>query len=302
MGKVIDSAPTKTDIKRLRSCASASTSRSVTGAGTRVFALWKQDGHFYPGTVHSLQSRSKYRVKFDDGTEDEVDISRMRLNGLRAGDNIILMDTNETATVVDDTRIEFDGTIEVEFYNGKELQRMDVEIACVRIAARTISSKWEDRLLTPDCIVTTIRPKVLKHTPSLSRLSITSSISNNDYRRKSLLKTGIAITLTPKYGNQQGDRAKLVKIIKSNGGTVIDDWFSLIRMEGDFSRSNKQWVAHAKDVKWIGKQSIQRIFLVANDFSAKPKYLVALALGIPCLSLEWLLDSAKSVGFRFDHY
>jgi hypothetical protein len=302
VGKPLDAAPVDREARRLRSFASASSSRTAAGPATRVFALWKQDGHFYSGTVHSLQSGTKYLIKFDDDTEDEVDILRLRLNGLRKGDSVILAATNVTAIVVDDTRLVSNEIIGVEFYNGQGLlEPVDVETSGIRIAARTIYSKWGDRVLTPEAIVTTVRQKLLKREPSPSKVSISSTVSDKDCRRKSLLRTGIAITLTPKYDSQQGDRETLTSIIKNSGGTVIDDWFSVIRMDGDYSRTNKQWVAHAKDVRWVGRPSIQRIFLLADDFNAKPKYLTALALGIPCLSLDWLHDLAQSVNFLFDN-
>jgi DNA repair protein Crb2 Tudor domain/BRCA1 C Terminus (BRCT) domain len=285
--------PLEGDSKRLRSFTS-STVNGFSESPTKVFALWTQDNHYYSGIVHSLRSGTKYLVKFDDGTDAEVAISAMRRNGLRTGDNILfVVDTRlEKARVVDDARIDSTGVITVEHYNGYQLEQTDVEANSVSIAARTIQNQWKDRVLTPDSIVTQVRQRQLKRTPSPSKASFSEI---NTGSGKSLLKTGIAITLTVKYNNAQGDKARLASIISNNGGTVIDDWFSVVDDGGKYSRNKKQWVAHGKDVKWVGKPSIERIFLLANDFSSKPKYLVALALGIPCLSLDWLHDTVKSV-------
>jgi hypothetical protein len=292
VAKRAESAPLERNTRALRSLAAASTSRMINGQATRVFALWKADGHFYPGTIHSFQGGTRYLVKFDDNTDDEVDILRMRANGLRVGDNIILVRRNEKAKVVDDSRLDSEGIIGAEFHNGDGLERIDVGTASIRIAARTISSQWADRMLDHDSIVTKIRQKPLKHSPS--KLSLASTTSG---RGRALLKTGIAISLSPKYDNQQGDREKLESLIQSNGGSVIGEWFSVISMNGVYSQSNKRWVAYGQDIEWIGKASLERIFLLADDPCYKPKYLIALALGIPCLSLNWLHDVLKMVSF-----
>ena len=56
---------------RLRSVVSSATTRVAGGHATpqRVFALWKQDGYYYSGIIHSIEVGDKYdsEVKFHDG-------------------------------------------------------------------------------------------------------------------------------------------------------------------------------------------------------------------------------------------
>jgi thiamine monophosphate kinase len=43
------------------------------------------------------------------------------------------------------------------------------------------------------------------------------------------------------------------------------------------------------------KNDIHQVFLVSDAPNAKPRFLTALALGIPCLSVEWLKALSSSV-------
>ena len=277
--------PTTRESNRLRTHSS--------GVGTRVFAYWKQDGHYYSGTVHSHVSGTKYVVKFDDATDDEVDILRMRLNELRVGDHIILISSKQAATVVDVDRLRSEGVVGAEYHDGEEFVQTDVRHSGIRIAVRAITSQWKDRGLTNAAIDTTLKPKPLKPTPSPSKVSILSSTSNRGSRSKALSKIGIAVTLSPGHENWEAEKQRLVSSINANGGMVIDDWFAVIRMDGKFSNDGKRWTINSTEVKWAGKGNLQQIFLVADDASQKPKYLLALALGIPCLSVNWLTDQVN---------
>lgn len=81
--------------------------------------------------------------------------------------------------------------------------------------------------------------------------------------------------------------------IKHTGSTVFDDWGSIIKMEGRHSNANHRWVIEKSDVSWTGSDDIERVFLLADDANQKPKFLIALALGIPCVHVSWLHDSVS---------
>lgn len=279
--------------KRLRS--GNSNSRLITDPATRVFALWKQDSHYYSGVVHSHVGSSKYLVKFDDGTEDTVDMTKMRHSELRAGDDVILVADNRKAKVKEVPTGR--STIMVEVDDGEELEAFDAEVSDIRIAARTISKLWEDRQVSFDTIIPVIAPRSLKSTPSPSKTSFISAKSEKTGRSRALYKTGFVVTLSVGNDNWEQQKDSVMLAIKNNGGTVVDDWSQIISMEGKHSNTNKRWVAFAKDAKWIGQDNLERVFLLADDANQKPKYLIALALGIPCLSLEWLHDAVNKVRY-----
>lgn len=280
--------------KRLRPIVP--TSRALTTqSATRVFALWRQDGHYYSGTIHSLQAGTRYLVKFDDDTEDHVDISKLRQCELRVGDAVILGHGDLRGTVVDVSQME-SGSVRVEIDDGSDLISSDYDIQDIRVAARAILSHWKDRNLTADHIVTIVRPKSRLLTPSPSKMSLMSATSVK--QKKPFTKTGFVVTLT--VGNKNPERMKdnVMLAIKHNGGTVIDDWSNIFSMEGVHSQSNKRWTASQENFKFRPKpelEGLERVFLLADDYNQKPKYLMALALGIPCLSHEWIRDDYTQI-------
>ncbi|KAI0933134.1 hypothetical protein AcV7_004695 [Taiwanofungus camphoratus] len=290
--KVSMTTPLTRTSKRVKT--SSSISKGGDPTATRVFALWKQDGHYYAGTIHSLitSSPARYLIKFDDGTEDTVDISKLRLCKLSVGDHIILIEDGQKAEVVDDKRFDAENTVTVQVDNGDELELLETQLQDVRIASRTLLSEWKNRTLTVDAVTPVVRPKALKSSPSPSNLTLGSAGSINR-GRKLLAKTGLVVTLSLGNSNWEKEKDRLMQAIKNNGGTVIDDWSHIFTMEGTHSQNNKRWVVLKETVKWTGRDDIGRVFLLSDDANQKPKFLMALALGIPCLSIEWLQQTVN---------
>lgn len=276
------SAPSTRAVKSLRPIASTSRALTVQPA-TRVFALWRQDGHYYSGTVHSLHAGTRYLIKFDDDTEDQVDITRIRRCELRVGDAVILGHGDLRGTVVDVSRMD-SGTVRVEINDGSDSY---CDIQDIRVAARAILYHWKDRTLTADSIVTIVQPKPLQATPTPSILMSATSAR----QKKPFTKTGFVVTLTVGNKNPEQMKDDVMLAIKHNGGTVIDDWSNIFCMEGVHSQSNKRWTTSQESFKFKPRpefEGLERVFLVADDYNQKPKFLVALALGIPCLSYDWM--------------
>ncbi|KAH7919016.1 hypothetical protein BV22DRAFT_1108220 [Leucogyrophana mollusca] len=271
-----------------------STSRAASEPATRVFALWKQDGHYYSGTVHSQQSPSstRYLIKFDDGTEDSVDISKMRQCQLMLGDNVILIEGNVKGKVVGVYQFDSDGVVQVQVDDGANLSTSDVEVQDLMIASRTLMSQWKERMLDAESIVPLIRPKMLQASPSPSKLSMLSAASVKG-GGKSLSKTGFVITLSVGSRNPEQAKDGIMLDVKNKGGVVLDDWSSVFSMQGTHSSGNKRWVAAQKDLHWLMKDGVERVFLLSDDSNQKPKFLMALALGIPCVSVEWVRGPPK---------
>ena len=274
---------------RLRSAVSNTASRAVADHATRVFALWKQDGHYYSGIIHSIEVGDKYMVKFDDGTTAVVNIDQMRRCELHVGDDVLVANRTRGSKVVnvdkatnDFVTINLDDDI------------VDFEIRDIRIAHKTIAYTWRDRALSADAIVATVKPT--KPSPSPSKLSVTSVPPVRGYRKKVLAKTGLIVTLSAANGNWEKDKEDVMNGVKNSGGFVIDDLSAVVQMEGQHSMNNNRWVIEKADAHWIGSIEIERLFLLADDPNQKPKFLIALALGIPCLSTTWLRDSVDCVG------
>lgn len=278
---------------RLRSAVSSTATRAIGGHATRVFALWKQDGHYYSGIVHSIEVGDKYMVKFDDGTTAAVNIDQMRRCELHVGDDVLVANRTRGSKVVNVDRLADDFvTINLDD------DRVDFEIRDIRIAHKTIAYTWKDRVLSAETIVATV--KSTKLSPSPSKLSVTSVPAVRGYRKKVLAKTGLIVTLSATNGNWEKDKEDIMNGVKNTGGFVVDDLSTVVRMEGQHSMGNNRWVIEKADAYWIGGDEIERLFLLADDPNQKPKFLIALALGIPCLSTTWLHDSVDCVSLTND--
>lgn len=269
---------------------SSSTIRAGSQGATRVIALWKQDSYFYPGTVHSMVSESppRYRINFDDGTCDIVDLAKMRLCDLRPDDHVLLAGGTSRYAVVEVSSCGPEGNVTLEWDDSHEVEQMVVEVKDIRIASRTLQSEWKDRMLDVSSVSPIIQPKPsVKNTPPPSRASVVSTGSSRNGSRL-FAKTGFIVTMSPGNRNWEQDKDRLISIIKVNGGVVIEDWLEIFSMEGTHYRENKRWTARSEDVKWIERKDVEKVFLLSDDASQKPKYLIALALGIPCVSIDWL--------------
>ena len=275
--------------KRLRSAVSSTRGLTAEPA-TRVFALWKQDGHYYSGVVHSRGLKNKHLVKFDDGTEDEVELKNMCRRELLVGDRVITTQDNIKRVVSDVSHADSHGWFKLEFDNGEAVSTLQVGFGDIRIANRTIRSQWKERAVALENIVSLVKPKPpVDTTPS--KHSVISTTSGKAQRE--LFKTGFVVTINPKNEEPIQTKDEAMRAIKQHGGLVIEDWSSVFTMEGKHSQSNKRWVAKPQDFRWKSEANLDRVFLLSDDAHQKPKFLLALALGIPCLSFEWLTREGK---------
>lgn len=286
--------------KRLKSAGST---MSRLGA-TRVIAQWKQSNLWYSGIIHEHLSGNTYTVKFDDGLEESVSTEHMRSNNLRAGDLVRFGKKNKDFKVVKVNHKSNVATI--DFGDGKD----DVEFKDIGIPTRIINSAWQDRLLDHRTVVPVIRnvDVKVKPTPSPSRstasfLSLNTNAKGPRQSYKFLQKVGLIVTLGSNTNDRTEDgksRSDILSAVRDSGGVVIDDLFKYLKM--DISYSPNRWVIERDAVQWVGEpKELQRLFLLADNYNLKPKYLMALALGIPCLSIKWLyacLDAGKELDWR----
>jgi len=282
--------PATRSVKRLRS--GMSTIRGSAEPATRVFALWKQDGHFYSGTVHSTitgRGNPKYLVKFDDGTDDEIELKNLRRCELMIGDNVILMSNGSRAQVSDTSKVESRGVFEVKVDDGESVVTSEMEFRDIRIASRTLHAQWKDRVMDSGAIVPVVKPRSLADIATPSKQSLASFSGKN----RELGKTGFVVTLSVKNMDPDQTKDDTMAAIKQYGGQIVDDWSSVFTMEGHHSQSSKRWTATPEDFRLRENVNLDRVFLLSDDANQKPKFLIALALGIPCLSFEWLTQSSK---------
>ncbi|KAJ6596981.1 hypothetical protein DFH09DRAFT_1133295 [Mycena vulgaris] len=278
--RVAKSASTR-PAKRARA-TSASTQATV--EPTRVFALWRKDGHYYSGVVHSQIAQGRYRVDFDDETSDDVKLDQMRVCNPRIGDIAFVAGLHRPVEI---TAVSLaDEMVEVKADNYKN----GFHVSALRIGSRTIASGWTDRVLTAEAIVCVKNPPRSLTSPTPSRISVLSAASS---RRSSDLFSKMGFCITHALEAEE-EKEAISTLIRNNGGVVIDDWEDLITMKG--KQTSTRWMLKQKDVNLV-LRGLERVFLLSDDASQTPKFLLALALGIPCLRIEFITRAVDAADF-----
>ena len=253
---------------------------------TRVFALWKLEAAYFSGMVCERAGQSdRFKIQFDDGDEDVVDVKNLRRLELRIGDRVTIIESQEKATIANVDK-QHPGIVTVRLIDDPSAE-MEVEVQGIKIQSRAIGSQWGNRFINVDEIVTLI-PRTKSETPSSLR-------NSNSLLNKTVLnKVGIVVTLSVGCDREK-EKETIMRIIKTNGGTVLDDWSDVFSLAGEYSANKKRWVITSDNIGTDMKHDIQQVFLVSDAANTKPRFLTALALGIPCLSVDWLRNLTSGV-------
>ncbi|GAA5910162.1 uncharacterized protein JCM6883_001095 [Sporobolomyces salmoneus] len=306
---------------------------------SRCFGLWRDDGYYYPGTIKSYNKNKKkpFEVVFDDGTGDAwLRTDEVRRCELELGDWVQYFggergDTeSQTESLSGDLRVlnlrkagggedVEEGQLEKEDIvivtsaanfdrpgGGGRTQNLLVE--ALRIIRVHASSQFNNRRITLADLEafegktrSNVRPLPLVSAPTRPNVG---AFKMNDLNSGLLSRTAFIITYassgsthSPNEPNikevKQSDRDGLLEKIKAAGGTVID-WANLFEARVD-SRTGKPQVFFPSD----DFAQIDTIILLADRSITTIKYLIALALGIPCCSIEFALATIRE-GTRID--
>ncbi|KAI0054163.1 hypothetical protein FA95DRAFT_43641 [Auriscalpium vulgare] len=261
--------------------------RSSLTLPTRVFARWDNLMWFYSGVVRERgESSTQFVIDFDDETHCPVELKNIRRGLLQAGDSVKVVNPELHGTVVeaDEER----ATLQMQ--DGGE--RVE-PVANIMVHARAITGLWGGRVLALEDIVPRIQPRALADTPSPSKASVLSAASAKHARSRVLAHIGFVVTLSA--GCPKRQKADIEQVIRAHGGTVLEDWSAIFPLATEYAAGKKRWIAkagglHTKKLK----DGISQVFLISDKMNQKPKYLVALALGIPCLSAEFLKSALTS--------
>lgn len=290
-------ASTPVPTKRMR--LQTSTVRSISASPTRIFALWKKTSKYYPAIVYShTQNSTRFKVHFDDGDEAVLDITQMRRCELHLDDEIV-PNTPHTdaaiATVIDLSELE-NNRVLVRSVNS-EPEDITLKLQEISITTRTIGSQWKDRTLRVEEIVTKVKSTTLNDTPTPSR----TSVSGTRGTAKILSNAGFAVSLSPDCQTADRRKDEIYKAIKASGGRILENWCEVLHTGGKMI-DNKRWVLTQSDVVYKPKARVERAFMLSDDCNQKPKYLEALALGIPCLDVKWLDELDETVSHLLKIY
>jgi hypothetical protein len=85
-------------------------------------------------------------------------------------------------------------------------------------------------------------------------------------------------------------KSNLVSRLRRSGARVVDLWTDILTFGEGFG-----------EVRWHGNirsAGLHQILLLSDEPAQTPKYLMALALGVPCVSIQWVHDRFNLVSIR----
>jgi hypothetical protein len=267
---------------------------SADGPGLRVFGYWKNDRHYYAGTIQYAVG-TQCSVSFDDGYNATLEPKDVRRFELRPGDqvrwdkkNLARVDKIMQAKGVESVRL-------VATIKGGQVTN-DVPLAKVKIPVNIVNTAWQDRLLDPSDLGMLQMKNEGIESPSLRRSpSKRSTVSNVGGDGEGVFAGfGFVLSTHDKDSEKTAPaRTSLQSRLEGGDGTVFEDAFTtMFELNGQHENTGR-WVARQEHIVYTASEDIERIYLISNQPSQKPKYLMALALGIPCVSRMWVEESLQ---------
>ncbi|KAF8540818.1 hypothetical protein BDD12DRAFT_831640 [Trichophaea hybrida] len=293
----------------------------------RVFALFKDSKlQYHPATVIPAETQLQVRVAFDDGTEDVLEPHCVRSLDLRLGDVIKVdlphmkkstyvikgfpaaptpptgadpvtpLKTTEDAF----TDIRGRSIVSVSLKNaGANTSLEEVPVTNIylikslwsQFAARDTSSKsMTFPLSSAPSLRRTVSPSyAAAQSFSIRRTSTPATTSTTNLppiSRGSGIFNNMIFTLSFGGENDTLKRSTQAKIL-SSGGRILDSGFNELFQDFD-PDSPATTLRFRPETQNLGFAAV-----IAHSHSRRPKYLQALALGLPCLSSRWIEDCIK---------
>ncbi|GAA6058160.1 hypothetical protein JCM3770_007033 [Rhodotorula araucariae] len=326
-----DVSPALTDVKPpLKSRLLA------TAPFTRVLAFWRDDNlGFYPGTITGLVG-GKFDVQFDDGSRGKILPDEIRRCELGKGDRVTYFgneiesetqrESLKNEVVVtgiersaaeeadedgDETRegLAADDIVIVEDAGGRSFR---LPVSAIRICQRNAHQLAERRLKADELALfegkersarTPLqRLELLKPPKRPSNIKPMRALADAD-RSRLFGRTAFIITSKPpakqastssRRREGEFDKDTLIKELEGHGATIID-WTHLFTVNQPARDDAPPQLFFPR----VDFEHIEEVFLLADRACTTSKYLVSLALGVPCLSKQYAVH-AMARGTRID--
>ncbi|KAI9721674.1 MAG: hypothetical protein M1828_005042 [Chrysothrix sp. TS-e1954] len=302
-----------------------------TVAPRRVLARFKGLAlAFYPGTCLELSGpfKSLYKVQFDDSTIDDIEPHLVKRLDFRIGDCVKVdekgmrqttfvvrgfakaseqtLDRQSTST---DVRGNHEIIVEPKQRESLPAENQPLRPRTIRVPMSSIyvpASFWsrlQARSYThlDESEPRPPTPSVIPSIPSTPSTRTRRQAMNADVGAKSdadvkrvEVKSGIfhqmAFALTyPDTNDANRKKARLTQLIEENGGHVLASGFDLLfehPYDGPLSAlSNKT------DIIATPPAELSFAAVISGSSSRRPKYMQALALNLPCIHDQWLVNS-----------
>lgn len=300
-----------------RAGPSAAPTAAAEPSGTRVLAWWKSGGDYYFGssTGRDPKSEGKYNVRFDDGHVASIALGKLRQGAaLRIGDRVRVNQRTKgghhgEGIVVDIKRWKTEHIAHIAMGPEGLGERLDIESMWLMVATPEVARSWGDRILDEQTLVPNVESRSAPG-PSKRKAGTAAAASG---RSAGTRFTGYAFVLTlkaediaeieDKKPDVDAVKAELRTKIEGQGGVVADEWDELFTVRG--TTDARGWYAdedESRRLAYVGGgkwPSVRKVFLLSGKMGTTPKYMMALALGVPCLSYRWIDEFVQDVSDRY---
>ncbi|KAK4703926.1 hypothetical protein P7C70_g2298, partial [Phenoliferia sp. Uapishka_3] len=298
---------------------------------TRVFGYWERDSYFYPCTIVEVIKGGTLKVQYDDGSRGTLRYAEARRCELEEDDwlmyrgddfhdpetqepvllqevRVIRVERNTSGVDAvgelfrDDVVLVTPGHADPAISaDERKMARMTVDAVTIPAA---FSRQLDNRKLSPADIAG-LEGRIRKAAKPLKLLSFpevepVTPVEVNRIRTGLFSGIGFLVTWTPSTENgaaKQGrkemeayeeKKAAYIRTVKKHGGTILDleQLFDVVPKP-----DSTDVVLRFHPDSFAG---LETILLVTDHPRSTPKYLVALAVGIPCVSTLLVPLSIKS--------
>lgn len=275
----------------------------------RVIGLWRDNGMWYPAQIVSVTGK-QFKVVFSDKSKGKLNPDEIRRAELRKGD-LVVYNGNDYDTETQQATLEHEVKVQrvlrddQEVEEGVLLQPDDIVVVASlndsegrisRIKFEAIvfdsqhASQLDDRKLSNEELAA-FDPRILS--PPLALLPPPTAPSVKAFAVPKSTTAPFARTafLVTYAHDAHDDKPAFLNLLKNNGATVLE-WEHLFTVNTDPANSTSPPDLYFPKINFEG---IDNVFLLADRACTTLKYLVALALGIPCLSKQYAIETVERV-------
>lgn len=253
----------------------------------RVLALYNSS--YYPGTIIHREG-TLYRVVYDDNYVESVNLSDLRRLELHQGDDVRWgqgkWEHGKVKEFIDKPPVANVRQYSLKVAESRNGKMIEPEAAIFWVTKSNIKT-WDDRKFEL-ADLELIPSSVVAESPT-TRANSNRMAKPSTQKDEFWSKAGFVIT----GSSQSADRARITRLIEEWGGRIFDEWTDVFSPMGNL-HDDKVWVATQGDIVFDPASECERVYLLSDVPCRKPKYLMALALGIPCISFRWVEEQANS--------
>ncbi|CDZ96756.1 BRCT domain [Phaffia rhodozyma] len=299
----------------------------ASGRVQRVFGLYKDSGSFWPGMIVEARFFGDYLLNWDEPNSkpSNINIRDLRKCMLRKGDVvwsssngahqfIVAEDYDSPEGIGPDTEISVslpDQVLERTLRGKVTLKMRDIVIDRLNVPQMDDRKLFTEDMYVQEPALLTFRPPVTPRTTMPVSSSNPSATGSGTARASSPIKNtrrsgsvdDVARPTKPGCFAGYGfifttptlteiERSKIQNTIVENGGLVGNDFQNFYHViNSSDTTSIQEELIYRKERK---QDDLKAVFVLAEQPCRTPKYLKALALGIPCLATSYIQNAVSN--------